>query len=66
MEPSGVCGSVIDVCPVGPRDGPPVTVCGLALGAVEAGMPLRSRRMDSEGLAGSGGHWSTPRRFEAV
>nr|DAV53738.1 MAG TPA: hypothetical protein [Caudoviricetes sp.] len=24
------------------------------------------RRMDSEGLAGSGWHWSTPRRFEAV
>ena len=38
-------------------------VCGLVLGAVEAGMPLRSRRMDSEGLAGSGGHWSTPRTF---
>nr|DAU08978.1 MAG TPA: hypothetical protein [Caudoviricetes sp.] len=29
-------------------------------------MPLRSRRIDSEGLAGSGWHWSTPRRFEAV
>ena len=64
--------------PVGPSRGPPPTgsgpvgttggvgqeaVCGLVLGAVEAGMPLRSRRMDSEGLAGSGGHWSTPRTF---
>lgn len=38
-------------------------VCGLVLGAVEAGMPLRSRRMDSEGLAGLGWHWSTPRTF---
>ena len=42
------------------------TVCGLVLGAVEARMPLRGRRLDSEGLAGSGWHWSTPRRFEAV
>nr|DAM39798.1 MAG TPA: hypothetical protein [Caudoviricetes sp.] len=31
-------------------------VCGLSLGAVEARMPLRSRRMDSEGLTGSGWH----------
>lgn len=38
-------------------------VCGLVLGAVEARMPLRGRRMDSEGLAGSGWHWSTPRTF---
>lgn len=29
-------------------------------------MPLRGRRLDSEGLTGSGWHWSTPRRFEAV
>nr|DAL02476.1 MAG TPA: hypothetical protein [Caudoviricetes sp.] len=29
-------------------------------------MPLRSQRLDSEGLTGSGWHWSTPRRFEAV
>lgn len=28
-----------------------MTVCGLALGAVEAGTPLVGRRMDSEGLA---------------
>jgi len=30
---------------------------------VEARMPLRGRRMDSEGLAGLGWHWSTPRTF---
>nr|DAK21192.1 MAG TPA: hypothetical protein [Caudoviricetes sp.] len=38
-------------------------VCGLALGAVEARMPLRGLRMDSEGLTGLGWHWSTPRTF---
>nr|DAN40989.1 MAG TPA: hypothetical protein [Caudoviricetes sp.] len=36
-------------------------MCGLVLGAVEARMPLRSPRMDSEGLTGLGWHWSTPR-----
>lgn len=41
-------------------------VCGLVLEAVEARMPLRGQRIDSEGLAGSGWHKSTPRRFEAV
>lgn len=30
---------------------------------VEARMPLGGRRMDSEGLAGLGWHWSTPRTF---
>lgn len=46
--------------------GRPEEVCGLALGAVEDRMPLRDRRMDSEGLTGLGWHWSAPRRFEDV
>ena len=66
-----MCGSGVDELT---RSGPGGTtegsggvvqeaVCGLVLGAVKAGMPLRSRRMDSEGLTGLGWHWSTPRTF---
>lgn len=39
------------------------TVCGLVLGVRKARMPLGGRRMDSEGLTGLGGHWSTLRTF---
>nr|DAN86039.1 MAG TPA: hypothetical protein [Caudoviricetes sp.] len=38
-------------------------VCGLALVVRKARMPLRGRRLGSEGLTGSGWHWSTPRTF---